>query len=160
MNKILPLVVLLIFMCSMFGETVVSNTVAAPKKTGCDNLPPNAPRIHGPSRVKPGTYIYSFNATDPNGDNVSYFIDWGDNRTTGWIGPFPSGKEKKVYHTFLCRGTFQIKAKAKDIYNYEGEWGFMPIIISQEYVTLPLFFRLLFERFPNALPIVRYLFGY
>jgi len=69
------------------------------------NVPPNAPTINGPpsgrARVK---YEYMFVTTDPNGDDVYYYIDWGDNINSEWIGPYHSGEEITMNHTWsrLC----------------------------------------------------------
>jgi hypothetical protein len=110
------------------------------------NLPPNAPIIRGPrskSRVKnllftkpfpkplpkPGTYNYTFNSTDPENEDVYYFIEWGDGTYSGWIGPFPSGEEITCNHTWYYKGKYLVRAKAKDIYDQEGPWGVEDIII-------------------------------
>jgi hypothetical protein len=110
------------------------------------NLPPTAPKIHGPHGKpraknllfaipfpkpipKPGTYNYTFNATDPENENIYYFIDWSDGTSSGWIGPFPSGEEITCNHTWIKKGTYLVMAKAKDIYDQKGPWGTERIII-------------------------------
>jgi hypothetical protein len=157
MNKIIPISMIMILVLCGFGVTAISNRGMIIDKVGSDNLPPNKPWVDGPTIAKPGTYLYSFNATDPNGDNVSYFIDWTDNSTTGWIGPYHSGEEIKVKHTFRYLGTYTIRAKAKDIYNIEGDWGELWVRISQEKMMPNLLFLWFLERFPNAFPILRFL---
>ena len=49
------------------------------------NNPPDKPDIHGPLKGKPGVeYFYEFCTKDPEDDDVSFFIDWGDGTNTGW----------------------------------------------------------------------------
>jgi parallel beta-helix repeat protein len=124
--------------------------------------PPNPPTINGPAKGKikePHDYI--FNTTDPYGDNVFYYIDWGDNTTSGWIGPYPSGDEQTQSHTWLKKGTYTIKAKAKDINGNESNWTTLSVTMPYSY-TIPFlpFLERLFERFPHAFPILRYMLGY
>ena len=68
-------------------------------------------------------YEYTFVSIDPNGDDVYYYIDWDDGTFDEWIGPYPSGKEVKVNHTWDKWGFYTIKAKSKDIHGAESDWG-------------------------------------
>ena len=44
-----------------------------------DNHAPNAPTLDGPRRVMVGVlHTWSFNSTDPDGDNITYYVDSGD----------------------------------------------------------------------------------
>jgi parallel beta-helix repeat protein len=96
------------------------------------NSPPCAPSITGPTSGSAGTeYIYTFSSTDPNGNDVYYHIDWGDTTISGWMGPYLSGEMVTVSHTWSQKGTYTIKAKAKDIYGAESGWTTLP-------VTMPL----------------------
>jgi hypothetical protein len=126
------------------------------------NQPPDTPTITGPAKAKiKVATAYNFTTTDPNGDNVSYFIDWGDSTNSSWIGPYSSGATVTQTHTWITKGTYIIKAKAKDIYGLESNWSTFS-------VTMPLsyepprhpFLVWLFERFPHAFPILRQLLGY
>jgi hypothetical protein len=65
----------------------------------------------------------TINATDPDEDAIYYLIDWGDGSTTDWLGPYPSGKEITLVHTWAEPGTYTIKAKAKDIYDAASNWS-------------------------------------
>jgi uncharacterized repeat protein (TIGR01451 family) len=88
------------------------------------NNPPYAPNIDGPSSGSPGTlYTYTFNSIDPEGDNIYYYIDWGDNSVQDWFGPFTSGEDVTQDHTYENSGTYIIYAKAKDIHGSESQWG-------------------------------------
>lgn len=90
--------------------------------------PPNTPTINGPAEGKPGTsYLYKFTTTDPDGDMVYYYINWGDNQTSGWVGPYNSGATALVTHQWSQKGNYTIQAKAKDIVGAESDWGTLDI---------------------------------
>ena len=77
--------------------------------------PPVAPTISGPGSGSPGTtYTFTITATDPDGDDVYYYVDWGDDTNSGWIGPFASGTGGTATHSWSEEGDFVITAKAKD----------------------------------------------
>jgi len=126
------------------------------------NTPPNNPTITGPAEgtIKVATE-YNFTTTDPDGDDVSYYIEWGDGTNSGWIGPSPSGDTRIESHTWTKKGTYIIKAKAKDAYGNESGWGSLSVTMPYSY-NLPFmqFWIKLFERFPNAFPILRHILGY
>jgi hypothetical protein len=121
--------------------------------------PPNAPTINGKTSGKAGKqYEYTFNAIDPDGDDIRYFIDWGDNNTE-WTDFNASGTDVKVKHTWSNEGSYNITAKAQDIYYAEGPEGTLTVTIPR---TKPANFKLnllnwLFERYPNAFPVLRQL---
>lgn len=114
---------------------------------------PDVPFIDGPSRGKPGIeYSYTFVTTDPDGDDVSYFVDWGDGSNSSWLGPFVSGEEETVDHAWDEKGTYVIKAKAKDINGAEGDWSEFEITIPRSRVSS-------YHCFLERLPILsRYLY--
>ncbi len=93
------------------------------------NQPPNAPNISGPTSGTVGEeYNYTFVTTDPDGENIFYWIDWGDNYNTGWIGPYNSDEEVNVSHIWSGNGTYEIRAKAKDVFDV-SEWS-DPLLIA------------------------------
>jgi hypothetical protein len=127
-----------------------------------ENHPPDQPTITGPAKGKVGApTTYNFTTTDPDGDKVYYFIDWGDHTYSSWIGPYPSGELITVFHIWTKKGAYTIKAKAKDIYGNESDWGTLSVTMPTSYnISMLQFLDKLFERFPNAFPILRYLLGY
>jgi hypothetical protein len=93
-----------------------------------DNQPPLAPTVTGPDHGSPGTsYLFNFQTTDPQGDNIYYLVDWGDSTTTDWQGPFVSGTTIHLMHSWVDKGTFNVKAKAKDSFGAESPWGNMTV---------------------------------
>ena len=117
-----------VWIASIFATlmlTVPMTSVVGTSVTITEKHPPEAPMIHGPLRVKPGLeLVYTFNAMDPDGDNVSYFVEWGDGTCDGWTYYFPSGTDVSFAHTWEQKPKY-IRAKAKD-YPYEAEsnWSY------------------------------------
>ena len=93
------------------------------------NAPPAAPDINGPNSGNANTeYDYTFVTTDPDGDDVYYWIVWGDGcPAVEWIGPYASGEEVTVSHAFTSQGDFTISAQAKDEFDNEGDWGYLEV---------------------------------
>jgi hypothetical protein len=80
-------------------------------------FPPSNVEISGPTEIISGQeYDYTFVATDPNGDDVWYYIDWGDGEYEVWKGLYASGEEFEVSHTWSgSQGeSYTIRAKARD----------------------------------------------
>jgi len=65
----------------------------------------------------------TINATDPEGNDVFYLVDWGDGSNSGWLGPYHSGEEVTVMHTWVLPGTYTVRARAKDIYDAVSDWS-------------------------------------
>jgi lipoprotein-anchoring transpeptidase ErfK/SrfK len=126
------------------------------------NLPPYKPTITGPAIGKIRvTTEYNFTTIDPDNNLVLYFIDWGDKTNTSWIGPYQSGDLITKSHTWTKKGTFNIKAKAKDIHGNESDWATLSVTMPYSY-NLPFmqFWIKLFEWFPHAFPILRHIMVY
>jgi hypothetical protein len=96
-----------------------------------ENQRPTPPVITGPSVGKKETW-FDFNivSTDPDKENLSYYIDWDDGNDEGWLGPYVSGNEIEVRHYWLWEDTFIIKVKAEDVYGGESDWSEFEIKIS------------------------------
>ena len=108
------------------GVTLNGNDICLVKIASEDA--PDNPTINGPISGKAGVeYEYTFTSSDPNGDNLYYYIDWGDNTNTGWLGPYPSGESVMITHMWEKEGFYTIKAKAKDINGIESGWSILEI---------------------------------
>jgi len=89
---------------------------------------PDMPTITGTTHGKPGEeYEYTFTSNNPNGDNIFYYIDWGDDSFEEWVGPFSSGEGIIVTHEWTEKGIYNIRAKAKNTYNLESSWGTLTV---------------------------------
>jgi hypothetical protein len=128
---------------------------------GGGNTPPDTPSITGPTQGKIGIpYSFDITALDADGDNLYYYIDWGDNTNSGWVGPYTSKGEITQTHTWLMKGAHHVKVKAKDIYDTESNWGTLDVTVPKSYLPFSLFFEIIqriMERFPHAFPLLRQL---
>jgi hypothetical protein len=125
--------------------------------------PPNKPsKPNGSSSGKPGvSYTYQTSSTDPDGDQLYYMWDWADGTALTWDGPYTSGQTATASHIWSAKGSYSIKVKVKDITGAESIWSDpLPIKMPYSYNPILQFFELLFQRFPNAFPILRQLMGY
>jgi len=74
------------------------------------NQPPMAPYINGPQERKPGiTYLFVFNSVDDDGDDVKYYIDWGD-ETSDETDFNPSGADVTLLHNWSEKEEYIITA--------------------------------------------------
>jgi len=124
-----------------------------------DNQPPGAPDIDGPVRQRPGTYEYTFRAIDPDGDDVCYFIEWGDGTVQEWTDLYPSGEVVTVSHTFTKMGTYKIQAKARDVHGVEGPWSTMPVRIPRSRQTINMLFLRFLQNHPHMFLMLKQLLG-
>ena len=123
--------------------------------------PPNQPTITGLNRGKAGKeYEYKFLATDVDGDQIYYIIDWGDNTSELTLGPYASGYETIVMHSWNNEGTYIIKVKTRDAFDAESDWATLTVTMPCSYKPMPQFLDWLFQRFPNAFSLLRHLMGY
>jgi hypothetical protein len=99
-------------------------TLAELAGPGSLSNPPATPTINGPTQgVVNENYSYTVMTNDPDGDNVYYFVDWGDGANSGWVGPYPSGMTVTLYHTWTTQGTYQVRARAKDVNSAMSDWS-------------------------------------
>ena len=120
-----------------------------PYKIEIRNDPPTAPVIDGPDRGKSGeVYYYTFISSDSEGENVSYYIDWGDESITDWTDFQSSGTPGYIESHSWTRGKYIIQAKAKDTYGNEGNWSEYQVTIPRTRASSNTILLWLFERFP------------
>ncbi len=127
-----------------------------------NDMPPDSPIIHGQANGKARqSYNYTFQSADPEGDDVYYLINWGDNTSSGWVGPYSSGAEITQSHTWPKKGTYVIQSKAKDVYGNQSEWAVLEVTMPFSH-SMPFlsFWARLFDRFPHAFPLLQRLVGY
>lgn len=113
------------------------------------NNPPLIPEIDGPTAGNPGVeYDYTFSTTDPELDDIYYWIIWGDGYIEPWIGPFDSGEKIVLSHNWSYEGDYTIKAKAKDTYDAEGPWGELQVTMPRNKAMIYSMFLRFIEHFP------------
>ena len=96
------------------------------------NSPPYAPTIDGETSGSVNvSYTFDFLTTDPESNDIYYYVEWGDGQIQDWIGPYESNYMLKLDHTYTATGNFEIRSKARDTFNMEGPWSAVhPISIS------------------------------
>lgn len=113
------------------------------------NNPPLTPEIDGPNSGKPEVeYDFTFTTTDPESDDVYYYITWGDGHIEPWFGPHESGEIVTVSHEWINQGEYTIQAKAKDIYDEESLWGKLTVTMPRNKVLHNTLIYKLLEQFP------------
>lgn len=101
-------------------------TVAVP------NIPPEKPdKPSGPEMGVTGIkYSYLSSTVDPDDHSQVYYKwDWGDNSTSSWMGPYNSSEIINTSNAWSYGGIYEVRVKAKDIYNAESEWS-DPLIVN------------------------------
>ena len=80
--------------------------------------------------------------------------EWQDDTNSSWIGPYPSGETVTANHTWTAQGIYTIKAKAKDINEFESDWTTLEISMPRNKpLTNPLFLQFL-ERLMQRFPLL------
>jgi hypothetical protein len=131
-----------------------------------ENHPPQTPTLTGQQNGKKGTtYSYTFSTTDPDNDDVYYYLNWGDTYwaggAVGWIGPYKSDQQVTLEKTLANKGNYIVRVKAKDRYGAKSDWGTLTVTMPYSFnKPIPQFFGWLFQQFPNAFPILRHQLGY
>ncbi len=113
------------------------------------NYPPDIPSIDGPSSGKWGKpYYFTFQSSDNENSEIWYYIDWGDEHNTGWMGPFASGDEISEPHTWGSQDMYVVRCKAKDVYDFESDWSEFEINIPRTRILSYIRLKWLFEHYP------------
>ena len=131
--------------------------------TASGNNAPLAPSISGTQNGKAGnSYDYTFSAVDPEGDEVYIYVEFCEGCADAkWHGPLASGEELTLSHSWEQQGQYTIRAQAKDSSEALSDWSSLPVTMPFSHNKLILaFLESLFERFPNAFPILRQLMEY
>ena len=126
-----------------------------------DNDSPEKPSIDGPFSGNPRTeYIYTAVASDPDGDNVSYFFDWGDGSSSGWTEFVPSGVSVNCSHSWRFRGSYVVKVRAKDDYGFLGDWSKLEVKIPKVRQVSYNFYLRFFEKNPFLFSFLKQLLNF
>jgi len=113
-----------------------------------DNNPPEKPSVNGPLKGSPGKELtYSVVSTDPDGDKISYYIDWGDFSNSGWTQYVSSGTPVSMSHTWQWWYTYTIMVGVKDEHGMES-WVTLEVKISKNKILTTSLFLEFLEKFP------------
>lgn len=116
------------------------------------NDSPNDPVITGtPNGSIDEVYTYTFVATDPDNNPLSYLIDWGDGTSTDWTREYASGERVKKDHFWSEQGRYTIRGKAKDVLGEESDWSTLSVTMPKQKSDqdIWMFFDWLCEIFPK-----------
>ena len=120
--------------------------------------PPEAPTIDGPASGAAGaSYDYDFSAVDPDGDDVKFFINWGD-ETSEWSDFTASETPITVSHTWEEQGDYTITVYAQDSNGLDGPESTLPITMPRNRIVRNPFIKFL-QKYPNMFPLLRQLLG-
>jgi CubicO group peptidase (beta-lactamase class C family) len=123
------------------------------------NEPPTAPVIDGPTRGPPKTELcWTFHSDDPNGNDVRYHIDWGDDSDLTITDYYPACTPVEVCHSYAEKGKYKIKAYANDTKEATSYVSSFDVEIPRSRYRIsvhPLILQL-FEKYP----ILQQLFGF
>ena len=91
------------------------------------NHKPNQPILRGQSKGVPDTsYTFSAETTDPEGEDIRYFFDWGDDTNSGWVPAdywLASGDSISRDHSWSKMRTYNVKVKAMDRSGDVSDWS-------------------------------------
>ena len=124
-----------------------------------ENQAPESPVITGTNRGRVKTsYSFNFTVHDPELDTIELLVDWGDGTDSGWIGPFDSDEDISLSHIWSEKGTFELRAKARDTFDgSESDWSTLSVTMPK---TRPqVFFFHLWEQLLQHLPNISLLFN-
>jgi len=122
-----------------------------------ENNAPNKPNITGKWIVVFVLLECNFSATDPDGDDVRYHIDWddGESDVTDF---YISGETVTVRHVYSEQGDFTITAYAEDIHGAIGPENTFNPRSKTKAANINLFFLQLLEKFPLLARFATYIF--
>lgn len=118
------------------------------------NYPPFKPEIFGPNSGRPKIpYLFRFNTIDPDGDEVSFFIKWGDGNITDWT-QLDHGQYEET-HEWDSRGNYIIAVEARDSLGLESEDANFEFPIYRYRANLGYSLLNLLNRFPVLFAIFK-----
>jgi hypothetical protein len=125
------------------------------------NQKPNIPnKPEGPVAGQIRTeYTFHTSSTDPEEDQLYYKWRWGDGYYSDWLGPNDSGESASATHKWTKSGNYKVRVKTMDTNGAETDWSDPLNIGISKIKANNLPFLQLFERFPNAFPILRQILG-
>jgi len=75
-------------------------------------------------------------------------VVWGNNSDTGWIGPYSSGDDITLSHSWNTIRTYTISAKTMDEHDLESDWSTLQVTMPKQ-KSSSFLYELLFEWLQN-----------
>jgi len=125
------------------------------------NNPPVMPSLPEGKNLclKQETYSYTTFTNDPEGDSVYLLFDWDDGTSSGWMGPFESGENVSLEHTWTIEGEYRVRAKAKDSTGSQSpEWSeILDIKVTQGAISSKAILKTTIQRLKDKFPILAFM---
>jgi len=128
-----------------------------------ENEPPAKVTIDGPTWGLGGKkYDFTIVSTDADEHDIYYRVDWDDEQSTGWLGPYSSGEQITLNHSWNKKGEYWIKAWAKDTLegkSPQANFKFTILTNDKSKQNLQIYIdpliRQILEKFISGFPIIR-----
>ena len=109
-----------------------------------ENEPPDQATIEGPSSGSVKKLMtFTVSATDPEGHDVYYMVNWGDGFYIPYTGPYASGEEVEFKHAWSQAKDYTIAVKVRDGYGGEGLQSSHKVKVSNNKAVNPTLFSFL-----------------
>ncbi len=103
--------------CLLFGDP--AQKIKTPNAPPVKPTPPSGPS-EGITNVD---YTFTTSTTEPEGEQIYYKFNWGDNTTSNWIGPYSSGETISTTNQWPEKGVYEVRVKARDENGGESAWS-------------------------------------
>jgi len=114
------------------------------------NSPPETPTISGETNGDFGEwYEYTFRVIDPDNNPISWYIEWGDGKHTGWTTERASNEKCYYGHTWSTQDNYTIRAKARDVLGEESDWAYLEVTMPKNQQVSNMWYLRWLERFPR-----------
>jgi hypothetical protein len=135
-----------LFICTLMIITVVVPAFRNVNKIENNpNQPPLAPTITGPHVFAPNKdKEFTFTTTDPDGDQICYYVDWGDGNINDYQGYYESGYVLTLSHSWNDHSRYTIICKAIDTNGLESPNGTLDISVPR--IMFWVYFQHMFPR--------------
>jgi hypothetical protein len=120
------------------------------------NEPPSWGAILGPTRVPKGLANYDFIASDPEGDDVQYIINWSDGSSDTLTNFVPSDLPHTVQHNWAKLGRYIISATVRDEHLDRGGMCTLTVSVPKSKTLSSPFIQFL-QSHPNIFPLLQLL---
>ncbi len=123
---------------NLFGDPAIDFYVSRP---------PEKPVLVGPNQGNPNIeYSYNLSTIDPENESVQFFIEFELGKGF-WVGGiFSSGEIITIPWVWDEKGTFSVRAKARDIHGMESAWATLEVSLPHQQQQ-PSWLWQLFEQF-------------
>ena len=95
-----------------------------PPEDGVNNAPYKPVKPSGPVYIEPGgSFSYSAQTYDPDGDQIRYKFDWGDGNFSEWSSFVPGNQSISIDYSWYQINNFSIRVIAQDENEKNSTWS-------------------------------------